>query len=138
MSAMHNVESACCNTLGLWGPAVDTVTVCNNNAPVPSEVQPRTIDWQPHNAPHLRNVFLIIIYIHSRMPRYCLLKTSCYTFGQAIFEAIYTAFNGHQHPVQETFFTRRSHFLGFPVGIARAERLAQEVAELYPDQVGLL
>ena len=124
-------------TWGLWGP-VDTVTVCSNNISVPGEVQLHTMDWQLNNAPHLRNVFLLIRNIQSRMPWYCLQKTSCHTFARAIFEAINSALNHHPYLVQKTFFSQVSLFLGcIPVGINKVTKLSQEVAALYPDQVGL-
>ena len=124
-------------TWGLWGP-VDSVTVCSNDTSAPGEVQLHTMGWQPNNAPRLRNVFLLIRNIQSRMPRYCLPKTSCHTFARAIFEAINSALNQHPYLVQKTFFSPVSLFLGcIPVGITKVTRLAQEVAALYPDQVGL-
>ncbi|KIL66715.1 hypothetical protein M378DRAFT_346753 [Amanita muscaria Koide BX008] len=51
------------------------------------------------------------------MPRYCLLKTSCYTFARAIFEAIHTAFNGHQvAPCARNLFHTAISFPWLPSG----------------------
>ncbi|KAF8345388.1 hypothetical protein F5887DRAFT_966570 [Amanita rubescens] len=127
------------STLGLFGPALDTITIHDPNALVMNEIQLHTIEWQPNDAPRLRNIFLLIMSIHDRMPRYCLLKTSCYTFARAVLEAINSAFNGHQGHQQEGFFTRQLYFLGFiPVGITRAHKLAQEAVTSYQHHVQLL
>ncbi|KAF8345370.1 hypothetical protein F5887DRAFT_966480 [Amanita rubescens] len=114
------------STLGLFGPALDTITIRDPNALVMNEIQLHTIEWQPNDAPRLRNIFLLI-------------NTSCYTFARAVLEAINSAFNGHQGHQQEGFFTRQSYFLGFiPVGITRAHKLAQEVVTSYQHHVQLL
>ncbi|KAM6496930.1 hypothetical protein JOM56_007403 [Amanita muscaria] len=120
------------STLGLCGPALDTITICDPNTLVMNEIQLHTIEWQPNDAPRLRNIFHLIISIHDRMPIYCLLKTSCYTFARAVLEAINSVFNGHQGHQQGGFFTRQSYFLGcIPVSITRAHRLAEEAVTSY-------
>ena len=119
-------------TLGLCGPTLDMITIHDPNALVMNEIQLHTIEWQPNDAPHLRNIFHLIKSIDNRMPMYCLLKTSCYTFARAVLEAINSIFNGHQGHQQEGFFIRQSYFLGcIPVSITRAHRLAEEAVTSY-------
>ena len=84
------------STLGLCGPALDTITIRDPNALVMNETRLHTIEWQPNDAQRLRNIFHLIKSIHDRMPMYCLLNMSCYTFARAVLEAINGVFNGHQ------------------------------------------
>ena len=122
------------STLGLCGPALNTITIRDPNTLVINKVQLHTIEWQPNDAPCLWNIFYIIKSIHNRMPMYCLLKTSCYMFARAVLEAINHIFNGHQGQQQQGLFTRQSYFLGcIPVGISRAHRLAEKIATSYQD-----
>ncbi|KAF8443314.1 hypothetical protein L210DRAFT_948726, partial [Boletus edulis BED1] len=74
--------------LGLWGSATDTVEVQAPPSAVPVQEIHR-LTWQQNNAPTLLRISVLVVQVHSRMPFYCLVKTSCYAFARAIKDAVY-------------------------------------------------
>ncbi|KAF8447331.1 hypothetical protein L210DRAFT_3525965 [Boletus edulis BED1] len=120
--------------LGLWGPATDTVDILPSGTQFP-HARLHRLTWPHDRAPDLFRASLFIETVHRRMPRYCLLKTSCYAFAGAVKDSIYIRFNGLAQAQRPPLLTREAYFMYcIPVGSTKAQKLANEVAmtdELY-------
>jgi hypothetical protein len=119
--------------LGLWGPAADTIRITTDFQLEDAEhIQHFT--WAPRAAPRLANISLVVLLIHLHMPHYGLFKTSCYAFARAVGRSINLIFNGNNVTGVEhlPYMIRESFSLHcIPAGIARAESVAAEVAQIY-------
>ena len=117
---------------GLCGAVHDTVLNHGYNFPILDGIRLYHIDWQLEDAPRLQYVSAVIYDIHTEMPKYCLLTTSCYTFARAVLETLNGAFNGPMQDQEAGFLTQQGHFLGvIPVRMTGAQRLAQGLIRIY-------
>ena len=123
--------------LGLWGQTSDSLTILARNTPPPSNtVLLRGITWDLDQAPSLRRISALILYINYLMPNYHLLKASCYTFVRAITEAINRYANGVVNNPQTPFLFPKSRFLGcVPTPTSRAHYVAQMAVKMLRSQL---
>ena len=116
--------------LGLWGSAADTIEVRGSATAAIPDRQLHRLTWAPDDAPRLVTISFIINEIHSEIPQYRLLQTSCYAFVRTIGRIIFLKFDGTAGALP--FLIRESYFLHcIPAGIMRAEVVGVRVAEAY-------
>jgi hypothetical protein len=121
--------------LGLWGPAADIVEVRGFAPAAIQDQQLHLLTWAPDDAPSLLTISFLIQQIHSEIPQYRLLQTSCSAFARVVGRVIFQLFDGTagaEHPLP--FLIRESYLLRcIPSGITRAESVAVNVANTYRD-----
>ncbi|KAF8125194.1 hypothetical protein EV363DRAFT_1176698 [Boletus edulis] len=74
--------------LGLWGPATDTIEILPLGTQFTDHCL-HQLTWPQHRAPDLYHISRFIHAIHTAMPRYFLVRTSCYAFAGAIKDSIH-------------------------------------------------
>lgn len=80
--------------IGIYGSAYDTATVLPA-LPHSEDHRLHSLRWEVAAAPPLRDVITLIISVQHSLPRYCVAKTSCYTFSRAIFLSVNELFHHH-------------------------------------------
>lgn len=133
--------AACLARLGMYGNAVDTVSVLG---PVTTINIPHNskcihhLTWPAKQAPSLVVISRHIAVIHHALlpDYYCLLKTSCYSFARAVIDCIYIIHGGTHWQTAERdrpgFLTPGSHLLWIiPVGMTRTQFVVKCVAIAY-------
>ena len=128
--------------LGLWGEAIDSVTVLNPNTRAPhtldtsaphAAVRLRHYTWLPNQAPSLRRVAAIVENVNILMPTYHLSKASCYSFSRAITETVHSVYGvaNQPQPQPRALFTRRTRFFGcFPTLTYKTRSVARKATQI--------
>ncbi|KAF8120632.1 hypothetical protein EV363DRAFT_1368678, partial [Boletus edulis] len=114
--------------LGLWGPATDTIEILPLGTQFTDQCL-HQLTWPQHRAPDLYHISRFIHAIHTAMPRYFLVRTSCYAFAGAIKDSIHIRFNGLGGPQPSGYLTRESRFMWcIPTGTTKAQGVAAGMA----------
>ncbi|KAF8440890.1 hypothetical protein L210DRAFT_3538724 [Boletus edulis BED1] len=119
--------------VGLWGPAYDTVAVegpADQFHPGDDKLLYR-LNFSYATAPSLHGISRKIYRVHAAMPRYHLIKYSCYSFALAVrrtIELIYDGVNGAQLHDHDSLI-RQSHLLRLiPTPTSHALKTAWDIA----------
>ncbi|KAG6376848.1 hypothetical protein JVT61DRAFT_873 [Boletus reticuloceps] len=114
--------------LGLWGPATNTIEIPPPGTQFTDHCL-HQLTWPQNRAPDLYHISRFIHAIHTAMPRYFLVRTSCYAFAGAIKDSIHIRFNGLGGPQPSGCLTRESHFMWcIPTGTTKAQGVAAGMA----------